>query len=108
MNLAAFLRSFSKAVRENRIALGITQAELALKSNVSAATIKRVEAGGSCGLKEFCRLMKILNPALVDRIYTSMAFNPLDFTQDPVQGIKLLSDIQKTRRIREKVNPNNG
>ena len=44
MNIAVFLKSFSKAIRENRIAAGMTQAELAVKANVSAATIKRVEA----------------------------------------------------------------
>ncbi len=100
MNLAVFLQSFSRAIRENRIAAGMTQAELAVKANVSTATIKRVEAGSTCGLKEFARIISVLNPKPVDRMYQALAFNPLDFTQDAVEGIHLLTAVKATRRIR--------
>ena len=100
MNLALFFHSFSKAIRANRIAAGMTQMELAHKANVSVATIKRVEAGASCGLKEFARIMTVANPKMVDRIYQALAFDPLDFTQDAVKGIQLLSTVKSTRRVR--------
>ena len=100
MNLAVFLNSFSKAIRANRIAAGMTQVELAVKANVSAATIKRVEAGSACGLKEFARILSVLNPKLVERMYQALTFDPLDFTQDAIQGIHLLSTVKTTQRVR--------
>ena len=100
MNFAVFFNAFHKAIRSNRIAAGLTQADLAIKANVSVATIKRIEAGGSCGLKEVARILAVLNPKLVDRLYQALAFDPLDFTDDPVKGFKILSDVKSTKRVR--------
>ncbi len=100
MNFAIFYNSFIKAIRANRIAAGMTQADLALKSNVSVTTIKRIEAGESCGLKEFARIVSVLNPKLADRMHQALAFNPLDFTEDAIRGIQLLETVKSTRRVR--------
>ncbi len=100
MNLTLFIHAFSKAIRENRIALGITQSELAIKSNVSLATIKRIESGATCGLKEYARILAVLNPMAVERVFQALAFNPLDFTQDAIKGIHLLNAVKEVRRVR--------
>ncbi|MEG0016174.1 MAG: helix-turn-helix domain-containing protein [Gordonibacter sp.] len=57
---AAVLGELAQRLRDQRLALGLTQAELAKKSGVSARTVARLESGESIALEGFLGVLRAL------------------------------------------------
>lgn len=60
-NNLALMNELGKRMRAIRIASGITQENMALRSGVSLNTVKRIENGQSIRLDSFFSMMRALN-----------------------------------------------
>lgn len=59
-NNTAVLSELAQRIRDQRLALGLTQAELAKKSGVSSRTVARLESGDGIALDGFFGILRSL------------------------------------------------
>ncbi len=57
----AVLEEFGVRLSRRRVALGLTQTDLARKAGVSKRTLERLEAGHSCHLTSVVRILRVLD-----------------------------------------------
>ena len=57
----AILEALGKRLRQRRIAMGLTQAELAREAGVSKRTVERIEAGAAAQTLNLVRILRVLD-----------------------------------------------
>lgn len=100
MNINLLKKQLGLSVKNARVIRGMTQLELAQKTLVSIATIKRIEAGGNQKMNDYIRIINILNEKMAIRLCDATKFNPADFTDDPMKSVEIAIQIETQKRVR--------
>ena len=77
------LEGIASQLRQQRIALNMTQAELAKQSGISKRSLERLESGASVQLSNFIRVLRALG--LLEH-FTQLTSDPVE---SPIQQLKL-------------------
>ena len=95
----AVLEELGRRLGQRRIALGLTQAKLALEAGVSKRTIERIEAGAATQTLNLIRILRVLGllPGL-DRLIPETGPSPMDL-------LKLKGKARKRAASRRSTNP---
>lgn len=88
------LQDFAAAIKVHRLCANITQAELAARSNVSLAVLRKFERTGKISLESFLKLCLILG--ISDRLLNAVSVE----AQPVISFEKLLEDEETTPRQR--------
>ena len=76
---ATILIELGKRLSQTRIQMGITQAQLALKTGLGKKTVERIEAGASVQLVSFLKLIRELNLIdTLDLLVPEVGAGPMD------------------------------
>ena len=85
-------------LRAQRLALGLSQAELAERAGMSASTVKLIEAHGRCTLENFVRTVMALG--LVDQLQTLFMLRV-----QSIEQMELAEQAQRRRAPRRSTRP---
>jgi len=98
----AVLEELGRRLGQRRIALGLTQAKLALEAGVSKRTIERIEAGAATQTLNLIRILRVLGllPGL-GRLIPETGPSPMDL-------LKLKGKARKRAASRRSANPSGG
>lgn len=101
MELIGIRRRLAGSMRKSRMAKGWTQAELALRANVSVSTLKRMESGGNQPLFDYLRVLTLINPQLLSRLAEAITFQAEDFAASPLEALLLDDKVVHQKRVRK-------
>lgn len=87
------LRKSAEAIRQHRIRQSLTQEDLARKSGVALATLRKFERTGLISLESFFKLATVLG--ILDEI-----MDCLETQEQPASLDDLLKQDKKTKRMR--------
>lgn len=100
---AIILVEIGQRLSQQRIALGLTQADLAEQAGVSKRTVERVESGASTQLATMIRIMRVLN--LLDTLNQSIPETgprPIDLLKMKGKQRQRATSKKRTAKISEK------
>lgn len=87
------LEQAAAAIRQRRIGLRLTQEDLARKSGVALATLRKFERTGLISLEAFFKLATVLN--ILDKVVTA-----IEAQDQPASLDDILKENKKQKRMR--------
>lgn len=87
------LEQAAAAIRQRRIGLQLTQEDLAQKSGVALATLRKFERTGLISLESFFKLATVLN--ILDTVVTA-----IEAQDQPASLDEILKEKKKPKRMR--------
>lgn len=87
------LEQAAAAIRQRRIGLQLTQEDLAQKSGVALATLRKFERTGLISLESFFKLATVLN--ILDQVVTA-----IEAQDQPASLDEILKEKKKPKRMR--------
>lgn len=89
-------QQLAQSIREQRIAMGLTQAGLASRSGVNLFTLRKFEQKGLISLESFLKIAQVLG--LLDRMVTAIKPQAISFSS--IEEVLAAQQKQKKKRGR--------
>ena len=78
-NNNSILKELGQRIKDTRIAMSLTQKELALKAGVSSKTIERIEMGENIKVESFFNILRVFNSLSNVDLLVAQQEIPLEF-----------------------------
>ena len=93
----AIIKKIGEKIREWRLDMNISQAQLASKTQMSLATIYQIESGKGTSLQNLIKVLRIIDRLdVLSQFFTEKEISPLEF-QKLESGIKTRKRASKTK-----------